>query len=434
MSAHAANSPGALLQLIRRGEAASRAELAALTGMARSTVSQRVDALIAAGFLLETGDGPSNGGRRPVALAFNSGIGVVLAADLGATHCRLAVTDLAGAPLAELASDLDIAQGPDEILPWLQDRFDDLLNEAGRDRAEVRGIGVGLPGPVEFAAGRVVNPPIMPGWHDVSVPERLRERFPTCVLVDNDVNIMALGEYWHLWRDKVEDLLFVKVGTGIGSGIVAGGRIHRGAQGAAGDIGHIRVHSERESLCRCGNVGCVEAVASGSALARQLSELGLPATWSREVVALVRSGDVAAIRLVRESGRLLGEVLAGVVNFFNPAVIVIGGRMADADEQLLAGVREVVYRRSTALATRRLQIRRSQLEDRAGVIGAAVMVIEEILSPEYVNEAIRTQTEARSRKSDGFTGPCAQAAITATGGKRAPSRLSAPTTRGFITD
>jgi glucokinase-like ROK family protein len=362
----------------------------------------------------ETGEGPSNGGRRPVALTFNSGIGLVLAADLGATRCRLAVTDLAGASLAELASDLDIAQGPDAVLPWLQDRFDDLLMEAGRDRAEVWGIGVGVPGPVEFAAGRVVNPPIMPGWHDVAVPERLREWLPTCVLVDNDVNIMALGEYWHLWRDKVEDLLFVKVGTGIGSGIIAGRRIHRGAQGAAGDIGHIRVQSQREAVCRCGNVGCVEAVASGSALARQLSELGLPATRSRDVVALVRAGDVAAIRLVRDSGRLLGEVLAGVVNFFNPAVIVIGGRMADADEQLLAGVREVVYRRSTALATRRLQIRRSQLDDRAGVLGAAIMVIEEVLSAQYVNEAISTQAAAGSGQAERLTGPCAQAAGTAT--------------------
>jgi predicted NBD/HSP70 family sugar kinase len=380
---------GVLFQLVRAGEAASRAELARLTGLARSMVSQRVDSLLSLGLLAERGGGPSTGGRPPTKLEFDAASGVVLCADLGATHCRLAVSDLACTVLAELPAEQVIADGPDVVLDWVQDRFAELLAEAGRDRADVRGIGVGLPGPVEFAAGRAVSPPIMPGWDGVSVPARLADRFPGVpVLVDNDVNVMALGEYWTSWRHSVDDLLFVKVATGIGCGIVSGGTLHRGADGAAGDIGHVQVPDAGDALCRCGNRGCVEAVASGGAVARQLREIGVDAHNSRDVVALVRAGNPQAVTLVRQAGRLVGEVLAAMVNFFNPAVIVIGGDMAHAHEQLIAGVREIVYRRSTALATRHLEVARSQLDDRAGVIGCAVTVIEQILSPGAIDQAL----------------------------------------------
>ena len=382
---------GVLFQLVRSGDAASRAELARTTGLARSTVSQRVDALLGLGLLVEQGGGPSTGGRPPTKLAFDAASGVVLCADLGATHCRLAVSDLDCTVLAELPGERAIADGPDAVLAWVRDRFAELLDDAGRSPADVRGIGVGLPGPVEFAAGRAVSPPIMPGWDGMSVPDHFADAYPGVpVLVDNDVNVMALGEYWSGWRHAVDDLLFVKVATGIGCGIVTGGAIHRGADGAAGDIGHIQVPDAGDALCRCGNRGCVEAVASGGAVARQLREIGVGAHDSRDVVELVRAGTPQAVTLVRQAGRLVGEVLAGAVNFFNPAVIVVGGDMAHAHEQLLAGVREVVYRRSTALATRHLEVVRSRLDDRAGVIGCAVTAIERILSPEAIDDALAT--------------------------------------------
>jgi predicted NBD/HSP70 family sugar kinase len=382
-------TPGALFQLVRDGHADSRAGLARATGLARSTVSQRVDELLLAGLLVERGDGPSTGGRPPTRLAFDSRGGVVLCADLGATHCRLAVSDLDASILAERPDEMDIANGPDVVLPWAQERFADLLHEVGRSPADVRGIGVGLPGPVEFAAGRAVNPPIMPGWDGVSVPEAFAARYPGVpVLVDNDVNVMAIGEYWTSWRHDVDDLLFVKVATGIGCGIVSRGALHRGADGTAGDLGHVQVPDAGDALCRCGNRGCVEAVASGGALARRLTAAGIDAHDSRDVVALVRAGNVEASTLVRQAGRLVGEVLAGAVNFFNPAVIVLGGDLAHAHEQFFAGVREIVYRRSTALATQHLQVARSRLDDRAGVIGCAVTVIEDVLSPAAIDAGL----------------------------------------------
>jgi glucokinase-like ROK family protein len=382
-----------MLSLIRQGRATTRADLAALTGVARSTVAQRVQALIAGQLVYESEEGASTGGRPPRTFVFNQAAGVVLAADLGATHSRIAMTDLAGEVLAEHAEELEIASGPEKVLAWLREAFDRLLDESGRTLADVRGVGVGVPGPVEFATGRPVNPPIMPGWDNHPVSDELGDHYDAPVLVDNDVNIMALGEHWSAWP-LAEHLLYVKVGTGIGCGIVAGGEIHRGAEGAAGDIGHIRVTADESVVCRCGNVGCLEAVAGGRAIAMRLRELGVDAESSRGVVQQVRAGSPDAVRLVREAGRTLGDVLASVVNFFNPAVIVIGGDVAEAHEQLLAGVREVVYQRSLPLATRHLRVVRSSLGDRAGVTGAAVMVIEHVLSPEAVDRALAAALEA----------------------------------------
>jgi predicted NBD/HSP70 family sugar kinase len=384
---------GSVLRLIRDGEAVTRAALARQTGLARSTVAQRVDALLAHGLVYEAGGEASTGGRPATMLAFNQNAGVVLVADLGATHSRLAVSDLAGTPLAEIAFDMDIADGPEHVLGEVRDRFEELLRKAERRASEVRGIGVGVPGPVDFPAGRPVNPPIMPGWDGFSIPDWFASRYAAPVLVDNDVNIMALGEHWSHWRE-VDHLLYVKVGTGIGSGIVSERRIHRGADGAAGDIGHVRVSDHAEAMCRCGNLGCLEAVAGGRALALRLTAAGIEAEGSREVVELVRAGRPEAILMVREAGRVLGDVLAGCVNFFNPGAIVVGGDIAEAQDHLLAGVREVVFQRSLPLATRDLTIANSRLGDRAGVIGAAIMVIDHVLAPDAVDRAVQRDTAA----------------------------------------
>ena len=378
---------GTFLQLIRDTQGMTRSDLARITGLARSTVAQRVDALLAHELVYEAGGSASTGGRPPTLLTFNHRAGVVLVADLGATHSRLAASDLAGAPLAEEAFDMDIAAGPERVLSEVHEHFATLLEELGQTAEDVRGIGIGIPGPVAFSTGQPVKPPIMPGWNGFSIPRWFAGRYSAPVLVDNDVNIMALGEHWANWRDT-EHLMFIKVGTGIGCGVVAGRVIHRGAQGASGDIGHIRLAGHEDVLCRCGNLGCLEAVAGGDALARRLSEAGLDAVNSRDVARLVRDDDALAVRMVREAGRYLGEVLAGCVNFFNPGVIVIGGDVGQAPE-MLAGVREVTIQRSLPLATGELSIVPSQLGDRAGVVGAAIMVIEQVLAPDVVDRVVQ---------------------------------------------
>jgi predicted NBD/HSP70 family sugar kinase len=382
-----AATAGGLLRVIRDAGTLTRSDLVRRTGLARSTVAQRVDTLLKHELILEAGAGDSTGGRPPTSLTFNDGSGVVLAADLGATHSRLAVSDLGGAQLAEVGIDLDIAAGPEEVLGIVHQHFGRLLQDCESGAGDVRGIGLGVPGPVAFDRGVPTSPPIMPGWDGFSIPDWFAERYEVPVLVDNDVNIMAQGEHWMHWRDRAY-LLYIKVGTGIGCGIVADGHIHRGAAGAAGDIGHIRL-AGHDVVCRCGNVGCLEAVSGGAALARRLADQGIDAHTSRDVVRLVKAGNGAATQLVREAGRNLGDVLAGCVNFFNPEVIVIGGDVSQASHQLLAGVREVIFKRSLPLATESLRVVPSQLDDRAGVIGAAIMMIEHVLSPEAIDRAIR---------------------------------------------
>jgi predicted NBD/HSP70 family sugar kinase len=226
----------------------------------------------------------------------------------------------------------------------------------------------------------------MPGWDRYDVPGHVQRAIAVPVMVDNDVNIMALGER-HVHLPHVSDLVFVKVGTGIGAGIISGGTLQRGAQGTAGDVGHVRIPRADGIWCRCGNEGCLEAVASGAGVATALRGAVLAASDGGDVVRLTRSGDVQAIQAVRQAGRDLGEVLAMLVNLVNPSVVVIGGSLALAGEHLLAGIREVVYQRSLPLATEQLQLVSSMAGERAGVLGAAALAIGHALSPDSIEAA-----------------------------------------------
>lgn len=375
---------GEFFQHLRDREPRTRADLIAITGQSRSTIAARIDALMGTGLIGPAGTAGSTGGRRPATFAFQPGARVVLAVDLGATHARLAVTDLASAVLASADEPLSIAAGPGVVLPWVVRTGRDLLAAAGRDVNDLAAIGIGLPGPVEHSTGRPINPPIMPGWDDVDVPGLLGAELGVDVLVDNDVNIMALGEYRAAWS-QVSDLLLVKVSTGIGAGIIADGALRRGAQGAAGDIGHMAVPGADHVPCRCGNTGCLEAVASGHAVATSLAAQGLDAADSADVVELVRSRGTVASQAVRQAGRDIGGVLASCVSLLNPSVIVIGGVVADAGEHLIAGIREAVYRRSLPLATQHLRIVTSRARAGAGVLGASAMAIDHVLSPAAID-------------------------------------------------
>lgn len=372
-----------MFQLLRDGRPRTRADLAAVTGQARSTVAARIDLLMAAGLIAPAGEATSTGGRPPATFAFAPSARVVLGVDLGATHARLAVTDLASTILAQRELPLLITDGPDLVLDRVAETGVELLREAGRSPGELAGVGVGLPGPVEHATGKPNNPPIMPGWDNADVPAILGARFHAPVLVDNDVNIMALGEHRTAWPG-VADLLFVKVATGIGAGIIADGALRRGAQGSAGDIGHVAVPGVTDVVCRCGNIGCLEAIASGLAVANKLEGATTPA----DVVAMVRSGDIAASQAVRQAGREIGAVLATSVSLLNPSMIVIGGILADAGEHIVAGIREVVYQRSLPLATQHLRIVTARTGTQAGVLGASAMAVDQVLSADAVDRLV----------------------------------------------
>jgi predicted NBD/HSP70 family sugar kinase len=372
--------------LVADGAATTRSTLMHATGLSRAAIAQRVDLLIERGVLVESGPAAVERGRPPFTLDLASDRVLVAGVDLGATHGRLGLTTLGGRVLAEDARELDINEGPERILALVREDLVRLCAEAGRPTAALRAIGIGVPGPVEAVTGTVVRPPIMQGWDGYRIPAFFEGGFAATVLVDNDVNMMAFGEYAH--RRESEHLLYVKVGTGIGCGIVSGAVPHRGASGAAGDIGHIRLPGHDEVPCHCGNTGCVEAVASGSALAAALRAEGLEARGAGDVVRLVSEGHPVARRQVRLAGQRIGEVLASLVSFHNPDTIVIGGVLAQLHEDLLADIRGVIYRRALPLATRSLRIETSVLGEHAGVVGSARLAARHLLSPSGIGAFI----------------------------------------------
>jgi predicted NBD/HSP70 family sugar kinase len=378
---------GQILALFRSRGPLTRGEVMNTTGLARSTINQRLDTLLAVGLIVPAGESASTGGRRPGRFAFNAQAGITLVADVGASGLRSAACDLAGSILADRAMRIDVTAGPGKVLGTVDRLFEELRAEVGRTPEDVKGVAIGVPGPVQFATGRVVSPPIMTGWDGFDIPGFFRDRYRTTVLVDNDVNVMALGEQRACYPD-VAHLAFLKVGTGVGFGIVAGGQILRGTQGAAGDIGHIRVtvpDVTEEPVCLCGNIGCVEAYAGGWALIRDLRAAGRAVETVDDVVALIRAGDPSAVRLARRAGRILGEATADAVSLLNPSVVVIGRQLAQADEQLLAGIREIVYQRCLPLATRSLQIVRSRLDLHAGILGLARLLADTIFAPDQLD-------------------------------------------------
>lgn len=380
----APGSVGVLLQHIRHSGPCTKAELISMTGFARSTVNTKLDLLLSSGFVTAAGEALSTGGRRPTKFALNPTVQAVLAADVGATHITVAAVDLAGKVLATCSERFDIAVGPEPALDRVMQLGQQALSDAGLSELPIAGIGIGLPGPVEYATGKPTNPPIMPGWNGFDVPGYIRRTFDVPVLVDNDVNVMALGEHTTAWTD-VPHLLFVKIATGIGAGIISDSRINRGSQGTAGDLGHVQVPGAQGRRCRCGNVGCLEAIASGPAIVERLRESGSQLHTTDELIEHVHGGDLQAIAAVRQAGREIGAVLASCVSLLNPSVIVIGGSMVGIGEHLLAGIREVVYQRALPLAAHNLRIVTSVAARQAGVVGAASMVIESVLAPEAVD-------------------------------------------------
>jgi len=368
---------GSVLPHVARSNGLSRAALMEAAGLSRVTLAQRLYALLDAGIVREGSRTVPSGGRPTRLLTLNPSAAVMLTADMGETHIRLAVTDLSPTILAQETISFRISAGPLAALERIAEGFDRLLRPA---ESFVLGTGISLPAPVDHRAGRVVGPSILVGWDNFPIGAWLAARFEAPAIVENDVNLMTVYEYR---RPDVtaKELFFVKIGTGIGSGIVTDGRLHRGAQGASGDIGHIQFLGQEAPLCRCGKLGCLEARAGGWALARDLRALGFDATDARDVIALVDRQVPEAIQRVEAAGRAVGEAICAAISILNPGQIVIGGTLARAGAPLLAGIREMIYRRCLPLATRDLVLLASPPVDEACLLGAAHSVLEHVFSP-----------------------------------------------------
>lgn len=375
----------------------SRGQLAGALDSSRTKISAEVGRLVELGLLAEEGLAESEGGRRSTLLGIPSSAGLIAAVDLGATSIDVALTTLSSEIVAHSSEPADIRDGPKPILRRVKELLSGLLEEQMAGPKDVLAIGIGVPGPVEQAAGVLRSPPIMPGWDRFPIRSAFAGEYAAPVFVDNDVNVMALGEHWGGVGRGVDNLLFIKVGTGIGGGIIADGRLYRGTQGCAGDIGHISV-DPNGPVCTCGNLGCLEAMAAAPAivleaerraregfstvLAEILQEKG--ELTAEDVGKAAGIGDYEALTIIRRSGRLIGRVLATLVSVLNPSLIVIGGGVSQIGHSFLAEIRSAVYHRSLPLATRNLPIVLSELEDTAGVVGASVLAAEGVLQTSLV--------------------------------------------------
>ena len=401
--AKVSTTAGRIFKIIRDHGPLYANDIAHHTGLAKSTISEYLERLMAVGLLRE--EIPEGGKRRKLKVAESAGYVVGVA--LGQSHLNVALFDLEAEMIDSVGGPVNLVQeAPDAILTRVVAYARELENRAGLGPSALFGIGFSLPSPVDYAQGVPVNPPVMPGWDHFPVASYLSQEFTCPVFVDNDVNVMALAE-----RDKGAasapsyrraSFMLVKTGTGIGAGIVMDGEIYRGAKGAAGDIGHIGIDGD-ETLCRCGNRGCLEAVAGGRALALQATNAArsgqssflaeeLTRGTSIDMETLARgaaSGDEECINLISASGTQIGNVLAKLVNFFNPTIIVISGGLVKLGERFMASIRESIYRRSTPLATADLVIKKSALLERGATVGAAILVLDEVFSHKNVGRLMR---------------------------------------------
>ncbi|HUW41673.1 MAG TPA: ROK family transcriptional regulator [Rectinemataceae bacterium] len=397
---------GSIFKVIRDRGPLYGTDIVRRTGLAKSTVSDYLDRLIGVGLVRE--EIPERGKRRKLKVAESAGYVVGVA--LGQSHLSVALSDLEAEIIDNESGEIDLArEAPEDILGRVIGYARELERRAGLGPSSLFGIGFGLPSPVDYSHGVPVNPPVMPGWDHFPVASFLAQEFTCPVFVDNDVNLMALAE-----RDKGAandptnrkgSFLLVKAGTGIGCGIVIDGQIYRGAKGAAGDIGHIGI-DRNETLCRCGNRGCLEAVAGGRALAQYaeaaarsgksafLAEtLEKKADIGLETIARGAAlGDEACLETIIAAGGHIGDVLAKLVNFFNPGLIIVNGGLTKLGERFIASIRESVYKRSTPLATADLVVKRSALQEKAGTTGAAILVLDEIFSHRNVGRLMRRAT------------------------------------------
>ncbi|WP_245580224.1 ROK family protein [Arthrobacter castelli] len=369
--------------MIASKQASSRSELASALGMAGSSISVSVQALLELGWIKEVGSGTSTGGRKPRILTLGGEAHYVLCADVGIHHVRVGAVTLDGSVETAVTYDFDITLGPEHALEQLEKILRELVDE--RNPRQLLGIGLTLPGPVNTAEGTVDSPSRMPGWHRYSVRAELDRRFmvPTCIA--NDANAMALGEHSAQPMDH-KDSITIKAGTALGAGVIIDGNIHEGATGAAGDMTHVRVADADDIPCSCGNRGCLETIASGAAIVRMLSEQRADVGSILDVVDLVRAGDALATSLVRDAGRHLGEVLSAVVNFFNPSAVYLGGVMSTL-EPYVAAFRSRLYEGCHPLATKHLIIQESQLGQDAGIAGVGRLTLDLAFASPIVHQA-----------------------------------------------
>jgi glucokinase-like ROK family protein len=375
--------PG-VLRLIWQERQISRADIARRTGLSRSTVSEIVSLLLPTGLLAEVGVGVSSGGRRPIVLQFQDDALGILGVDIGAGHVSVALTNLRGTVVAWEHRSHPVRTDPTGTLTLMNELATRCVRRWGHKADRLLGIGVAVPSPVDLARPDELCDVILPAWRGVSVAAALRKRFDVPVLIDNDANLAALAERWWGLGQGVDEAAYIKVATGVGAGHIIGGRIHRGARGLAGEIGHLAI-DPRGPACVCGLRGCLTTLVGSQALVERALALrpayptslltaGELTIGAIEDAAL--AGDPLALQVVDEAAGHLGIAIANLINLLNPEIVIIGGGLARLGETLLVPLRRAVDLRTLITSVRAATVVTSSLGARAVAIGAATLMLE----------------------------------------------------------
>lgn len=396
----------AALDLIRFSAGGlSRADLAERMGLTRAAVSLIVNDLLESGVIQEAEIRSAPSGRPPVTLEINPKLGLVGAIDMGASHMSVAVADFTARILQEFEIPLDIKNGPKACLAEANQQLLKLLESQGMSISNISAVGIGVPGPVITEAGMVLAPPIMPGWDRYPIRGTLEGMWGCPVTLNNDAELGALGEWAYGAGRGEKNIAYIKVGTGIGAGLILNQQIYGGTTGAAGEIGHLTI-DENGPLCNCGNHGCLEAFASGHAIAQQgqlliqsgkrtlLADLRSEKITAHEVAEAARRGDLHAQEILRRSGTFIGIAIAGLINLFNPSIVIIGGGVAQVGDLLTAPIRQAVRERAMRASEQSMRITTAMLGRRSLLMGAIVQAINVAIH----NAAERKHTISRDAK------------------------------------
>jgi predicted NBD/HSP70 family sugar kinase len=371
----------------------SRHTLIERTGFSKSKLNALVSNLLAEGWLQEGETHRTSSGRPASDVHLSTRFGHVIGIDLWANVVHIALSDANLKLMATLSQEVDVRSGPKSVMPVITKCIKDLLRREKLEPSAVGRVGFGVPGPVDFEAGTMVHPIFMAGWEGLSFSEYFASSLGLKVVVDNDVNVMALGELWYgrtnaAVSSRTENFVVLKLSAGIGAAIIARGDIYRGSDGAAGDIAHICV-DPNGGRCVCGNVGCLELLAGALAIVKSATEAArteansyLASVFSKnqglsiqDVGAAALDGDMVANEIIHRAGAAIGQVLATTVNLLNPSRIFLGGEVAQISPLLLASIRQSVYSKSLALSTRQLRIDYTRLGERSGLYGAAALAM-----------------------------------------------------------
>jgi glucokinase-like ROK family protein len=371
---------GRVIDVLRDRGKASRAEIARATGLSRSTVSTIISGLIEAGLVTEQGEATGvahgqHGGRPPVLLALDKSAGVAVGVDFGHTHLRVAVSDLSHEVLAEAGRDLDVDHSAAEGLDAATTLVDDVLKRGRVQRKRVLGVGMGVPGPINRSTGTVGSSAILPGWVGVDAAAEMSKRLRVPVHVENDANLGALAEFVWGSGKGFTDLIYIKLSSGVGAGMLLGGRLYHGTGGTAGEIGHTVVQPGG-AICRCGNRGCLETVASARAIAEVLGDSRGEPVSIKQMLDLARDGDAAAVRLIGEAGREVGIAVANLCNVINPERVIVGGDMSAAGDLITEPILESVRRYAIFSAADQVSVVSGTLGERAELLGALALVLQ----------------------------------------------------------